>query len=254
MKSNLIRCIAAGVAGIALGISAVALWKLWHLSDGTVKTIRMGHIESPPYYFKNKDGKSEGLVINILDKVIKRAGYEWTAASYSVHQIINLLDSGQIHLWVGLSTLPEFQSTTLIGDTEIGKVTLNAYWIGDKPAITKKEDLCGKSVIILKEYSYGGWGGFIKTPANNIRYNELYIRDPAFDILKNGRADYLLEYEVPAKKRLENISIPNLRFSPASTFSLKFVVSQRTPKAREVLNRLEKAYDDLLKEGKIEKF
>ncbi len=245
------------IAGIACLVAYFAISEHVVSADSKevpVLIIRMAHIESPPYYFTNKKKKSEGIVIDIIDKVMKQAGYEWRPESYSVHQIINLLDSGEIHLWVGLATLPEFQKTTLIGNAEIGKVTLNAYWIGDKPRITKKEDLRGKSVLILKDYSYGGWTSFIKDPANHIRYNELYIRDPAFNILAHGRADYLLEYEVPAQKKLENMTIPNLNFSQVSIFSLKFVVSKQIPNAQEVLNRLEKAYNDLLKEGKVEKF
>ncbi len=73
-------------------------------------------------------------------------------------------------------------------------------------------------------------------------------------MLNLGRAEYLLHYEAPAKKILEKMSIPNLNMNQISSFPLKFVVSKKTPDAQDVLNKLEKAYNDLLKEGKIEKF
>ncbi len=247
----IIYFILSGVAGIAAYLILTNMPLSFPAHDDAIK---LAYIESPPYYFTNKEGKPEGIVIDITDKVMQRAGYKWSASSFSVHRIVNLLSSGQADLWVGLSTLSQFKDITLIGNSEIGKVTLNAYYIGDKPPVTKKEDLCGKSVIIMKEYSYGGWVNFIKDPVNKIRYIELYIRDPAFDILKSRRADYLLDYEIPAKRKLEKINIPNLNHNIISTFALKFVVSKKTPNAQEVLNQLEKAYDDLLKECKVEKF
>ncbi len=245
MKTN--RCIffmKLAVAGIILSFPIIS----------SAETIRMAYIEAPPYYSSNKDGKPEGLVIDILSNVMKKAGYDWEAASYPVKRMTSMLTSGEIHLWVGLSTLPEFQGTTLIGNTELGKVTLNAYHIGDKPPIAKKEDLIGKSLIILGGYSYGGWFSYIKDPANKIAYHEPNSHESAFSMLRLGRAEYLLDYDTPAKRVLEKMKIPNLKFNEVSSSTLKFVVSQKAPNAQDILNRLEKTYQELLQEGKIEKF
>ncbi len=217
-------------------------------------TIRMAYIEAPPYYSTGKDGKAEGLVIDILNNVMKKAGYDWEAVSYPVKRMTSMLISGEIHLWVGLSTLPEFQGAALIGSTEIGKVILNAYHIGDKPPIIKKEDLAGKSLIILSGYSYGGWLSYIKDPANKITYYEPNSHESAFSMLSLGRADYLLDYDTPAKRILKTMNIPNLKVNEISSFTLKFVVSQKAPDAQNMLNRLEKAYQELLEEKKVQKF
>lgn len=220
----------------------------------SAETVRMAYIEAPPYYSSNKDGKPEGLVIDILNNVMKKAGYDWEAASYPVKRMTSMLISGEVHLWVGLSTLPEFQGTAIIGSTEIGKVILNAYHVGDKPPIMKKEDLAGKSLIILGGYSYGGWLPYIKDPANKITYHEPNSHESAFSMLSLGRAEYLLDYDTPARRVLGTMNIPNLKFNEVSSFTLKFVVSQKAPNARDMLNRLEKAYQELLQEKKIEKF
>ncbi|NJL59713.1 MAG: transporter substrate-binding domain-containing protein [Desulfobacteraceae bacterium] len=216
----------------------------------SAETIRMAYIEAPPYYSSNKDGKAEGLVIDIMNKVMKKAGYDWEAASYPVKRMTSMLTSGEIHLWVGLSTLPEFQGTAIIGGTEIGKVILNAYHIGDKPPIMKKEDLAGKSLIILGGYSYGGWLSYIKDPVNKIAYHEPNSHESAFSMLSLGRAEYLLDYDTPAKRVLGAMNIPNLKVNEVSSFTLKFVVSRKSPDAQNMLNRLEKTYQELLQEGK----
>jgi len=38
------------------------------------QTIEMVFIESPPFYFTNPAGKPEGILIDIVDKVMKKAG------------------------------------------------------------------------------------------------------------------------------------------------------------------------------------
>ncbi len=127
----------------------ILLWLACFPAVSDAGKIRMAYIESPPYYSTNKAGKAEGLIIDILDKVMKQVGYDWDATSYPVKRMAAMLASGEMNLWVGVSNLAEFQGTTVIGDTEVGKVTMSAYRIGDKPPITKKEDLNGKSLIII---------------------------------------------------------------------------------------------------------
>lgn len=213
--------------------------------------VNVGYIEFPPVFYTDSKGKPQGILIDLVGKVIVHAGYEWKAASYPTNRMISLLVNGKIDLWVGLSTIPAFKEKTLIGQSEIMKISLCSYTIGKKPPIKTKEDLKGKSVIILNGYSYGGWITFIQNPHNNIRYHGTGTHMSAFKMLKAKRADYLLNYKGPSETTLKNIEIPDLQVNEISAFGAYFVVSKKTPNAEDLLNDLEKAYQQLKKEGNL---
>jgi len=156
-----------------------------------------------------------------------------------------------IDLWVGLSTIPAFKGKTLVGDSEVLKITLRSYCIRTLPPIKVKEDMNGKSIIIMRGYSYGGWIKHIKDPANNVKYLESDSHDSAFRMLKAGRADYLFDYKSPATKALENLQVPGLEYNDLSTFSAYFVVSAKARNAAKLLHEIESSYKQLIADGAL---
>ncbi len=213
------------------------------------KTVEIGYIEFPPVFSTNAQGEAEGFLIDLADQVLTRAGYEWSARSFPTKRMAKELAEGGIDLWIGLSTLPEFKDTTLIGKHKVAQISLRAYVIGEKPPIASKEDLSGKNVLIMRGYSYGGWVNFIKDPASKVKFTETDSHETAFKMLKAGRADYLLDYRGPSEKALKAVDVPNLNFNEISSFGAYFVVSQKTPDAQKLLDDMETAYEALLKEG-----
>ena len=215
------------------------------------QTIELGYIEFPPIFSTNSAGKPEGVLIDLASKVIPKAGYKWRATSYPTKRMAEYIANGKLHLWIGLKALPEFKGTTIVGDSVVVKITLQAYTVGEKASILKKEDLKGKSIIIMRGYSYGGWVNFIKDPASNVNFIQAASHVAAFKMLKAKRADYLLDYRLPSEKALEEVTIPNLKFNTIIAIPAYFVVSKKTPNAEEVLERMEAAYKQLKKEGRF---
>lgn len=215
------------------------------------RLIKYGYVEFPPLSFTNEDNKPDGALIKLVSRVMAKAGYEWSAASYPGKRLIQNLEKGDIHLWIGISSFVS-EDKALIGDSVVAKIELQAYTIGNKPPILKQDDLKNKSIIILGGYSYGGWREFIKNPDNKINYTEVYTHDAAFKMLNNDRADYVLDYKLPSDRVLKEITIPSLRSNLISSLDCHFVVSKNTLNADNVLRKLEAAYKDLLKEGKAD--
>lgn len=214
------------------------------------RTVEMGCIEFPPVFFTNSQGKAEGYLIDLAEMVMAKAGYGLNARSFPTKRMAKELVDGGIDLWIGLSTLPQFKDTTLIGASEVARISLRAYTVGGKTPITKKEDLIGKSVLIIRGFSYGGWITFIKDPANQVRYMEIDSHDAGFRMLKAGRADYFLDYRSPAENALKSLTVPDLAFNEISAFGAYFVVSKKAPDAEKLLADMEAAYAELVKEGK----
>lgn len=217
----------------------------------SAETLRLGYIEFPPYTYTTESGEPAGLLIDLAKKIYPEAGFDFTATSYPVRRLANYIGSGDLDIWMGLKTLPEFEGKTYIGKAEIAELVLLSYTRGPKPPILKKEDLSGKSVIVMRGYSYGGWINYIEDPANKVNYINANKHDAAFKMLLAGRADYLLDYKDPSEKALETVKIPDLSSNLISSFPCYFVVSKELKNGQEVVDRLDKAYEKLKKKGVV---
>lgn len=220
-------------------------------THATANKLKLGYIEFPPYTYTDKNGIPQGSLIDLASKVFPAAGYEWSAVSYPVRRLATYIGSGDLDIWIGLKTLPEFKGKAYIGNTIITELILRAYTRGDMPPIIKKEELMGKSVIIMRGYSYGGWITFIENPQNNINFIKTNKHAAAFNMLKAGRADYLLDYEEPSEMALSNISIPDLKFNQISSLPCYFIVSGKRLDGQKIINRLEATYEIMKKDDKL---
>lgn len=222
---------------------------------GEARTIRMGYIEFPPVFYTDADGVAQGLLVDLARKVVPAAGYRLETVSLPVKRMANSLIRGEIDLWAGLKTLEGFEGNTFAGDSILLQICLNAYTLDQDPAISKKEDLNHKMIIGLRGFSYGGWVGYLKDPANAIDFIEVDTHESALKVLerinKTGNRCYLLDYEQPVNKALQTYPVKNLTKSPISCLDAYFVVSRKTPEARTVLDRLESTYKELKKSSNV---
>jgi len=220
------------------------------------QTIRMGYIEFSPVFYTDADGVARGLLVDLARQVVPAAGYQLKMESLPVKRMANSLIKGEIDLWAGLKTLEGFEGNTLAGESILLQICLNAYTLGQDPAISKKEDLNRKMIIGLRGFSYGGWVTYLKDPANEIDFIVVDTHESALKVLernnKTGTKCYLLDYEQPVDKALRTYSVANLRKNPINCLDAYFVVSKKTPHAGTVLDRLENTYKELKKQGKVE--
>lgn len=245
---------------LSLIIGAFASFSLWGADRSTyaaeLQTIRMGYIEFTPVFYTNTDGVPQGLLIDLAQKVATEAGYRLEFESFPAKRMVSKLIKGEIDLWAGLKTLDGFAENTYSGDSRLLQICLNAYGIDSVPVISNKEDLNGKMIIGLRGYSYGGWATYLKDSANDIDYIEVDNHESALKVLdRNNRAGkkcYLLDYEQPVDKALQNYPVIAIEKNQINCLDAYFVVSKKTPNAKNVLNKLENSYKKLLARGQIQ--
>ncbi len=212
--------------------------------------IALGYIEFPPVFSTDALGEPKGLLIDLARMVIPKAGYSWKAHSRPTKRMAKDIVNGNLDLWIGLSTLPDFENTTYVGQPVVSTIELNAYWVGTKTPIQSKEDLSGKRVITLHGYSYGGWINYIQDPANDVIECRSFNQEQAVNMLKYGRCDYLLNYSGPMKNQLTTIPIKELNKNRISALEARFVVSKKAKNAPQMLKSLVNAYNELVAEGR----
>ncbi|WP_164887174.1 ABC transporter substrate-binding protein [Hahella sp. KA22] len=214
------------------------------------KEVVVGYIEFPPVFFTNDEGKPEGYLIDLARMLMEKKKYSWRAVSRPTRRMAIELADGKIDLWIGLSTLPEFTDATLVGDSIVARIELNAYWQGDKKVINRVEDLVGESVVLLHGFSYGGAISFLRDPVNRIRDCSAFNHAQAIGMLKVKRCDYLLNYDGPMRLELKKQPVQDLHRKRLSSLDARFVVSKKRNHAAMLLNDLENALHELVAEGK----
>ncbi len=216
------------------------------------QSIKIGYIEFPPMTYTDEQGNPAGIVIDITSKTLNQAGYKWTAKSLPTKRMAHMLTKGHIQLWIGLSTLPEFKDKTYIGESVVEKLILRAYTVGNRKPILKQADLIGQTILILRGYSYGGWINFIKDPLNQIQFFEFDSHEEAFkgidDFSKTNKC-YLLNYKHPSDIVLKKLNLSDIQFNDISSLNIHFVVTRQMPDAKNVLNRIENAFQQLQEDG-----
>ena len=208
--------------------------------------LKVGADVAPPYYIV--DGKNVmGFFGDFMAKVVTEAGFELVWMPSSTKRIYRNLAAGQVDVYFGplQPDLDGFDNTVIHSKLSPFTLELRVYYFGDKPAITKKEDLLDKDIIIESGYTYGGLINYIQDPKNNINHYEVRSFGQAMRMLKMGRYDYHLDYKKTGSLYFEKHNEPDLKHSILQSVNLYFIVSKKTKDAEQILNRLEKALSRL---------
>ena len=214
--------------------------------------LELGALDFPPFYFVKSSKHVEGLMIDIITKILKRASIDFIVRGYPPKRLYQNIADGKTNIWVGNKNVSVYEGKIIHSDFPIIQVELRVYTIGDKELPSKKEGLRGKNIITMRGYSYGGMIKFLEDPENKISSDPTSSHKTALLKLKAGRADYLLDFKYPVSKELETTEVENLKYSILFKIPIYIIVSKKTPNAEEILQKMVKAYHQLKKEGVIE--
>ncbi|MCW2237306.1 substrate-binding periplasmic protein [Azospirillum canadense] len=226
------RALAAGVFGVVFGFG---------ISGAAAQAVKLGYVEFPPYT-RTDGGTAKGSLVEAFDKAAKAAGIAYTAESAPARRLFSGIADGEFHVFLGIKSVKEFEGTTLVSAAPIARIELNAYGVGDAPAVKAKEDLSGKAVIALNGYSYGGWRAWMDDPTNKVQIVEARTADQALQLLQAGRAPVLLQYSLPMQQALGGKAAPELKAAPVQALDVYVVVSKKAPDAEALLARLESGF------------
>jgi len=207
----------------------------------------MGYIEFYPIFYTDDKGHPAGQYIDLMKGLSKKAEYKIAFTSLPTKRMSKSIVEGEIDIWVGLKTLPEFQGTTYIGTIPISKIKLQAFWINPEKRIdsTKKEEILNRlkkqKIAIIAGYSYGGIKSFLSDYKNEIDLVEVSGHHSGLMMLKCGRIDYLLDYESPIQEINKKIKLEKLKTIDIESFYSYFIISKKKKNGEKILMDLEKA-------------
>jgi ABC-type amino acid transport substrate-binding protein len=185
---------------------------------------------------------AQGVPLNPLLRLAKvlfaEAGLPWHGTAYPASRMFALLRSGAAPFSM-LVAAPALRDCCLISRDPVAHTEVKVFWTGNTPAVSRLQDLAGKSLIVVRGYSYGELAGFLGDERNAVARSAVDSHRSAFQMLKHGRADYLLEYAGPAAEMLAAHPIANIHSATLADIDVHLVLSRTYPDAEAVMAKLE---------------
>ncbi len=216
--------------------------------------LKVGYFEFPGVTYTDEAGVPAGLVNEITVKTLEQAQIPFAIQSYPAARFFRYLEQGKVHLFNGVSSIPVVARSTISSQINLFPLHMRVYWVGDKPAVTQKEDLIGHSVILVKGFTYKDWGEWIREPSNQVTFFDAYSHLDAFKMLKRERAEYLLNYRYIDANVLKKVDIPDMQTRTLFKWDCVFNLHKDTPNAEAILKKLEESYQTLVENGELKRY
>jgi polar amino acid transport system substrate-binding protein len=186
----------------------------------------------------NAKGQPDSPMTRLAEVLMERVGIPMRAVPYPASRMFNHLKDGTTQFAI-LVKAPALEECCLLSQQPVYSTHLNVYYVGNKASVKSKDDLVGKKVITIRGYSYGGLLKFITDPANNIANESAGTHKAGFDMLRAGRADYLIDYASAANGILAESPIDQLHSNAIDKLDIYIVLAKSYPEADKLMARLE---------------
>ena len=212
--------------------------------------IQVGFYEFPPYSYSDSQGRPQGAILELTERLLRHAGYTVETRSYPSARLYSALHDGSVHIWPGAPGKPELAEHTLETRTRLGEIVLNLYFRRDTQLPRLPEDLRGRGVIMISGYTY--WqpvNEMLDDPALGIERHRTSTHTAALEMLQRRRGDFLLDYQTPVEQARQRLGMSELPFLQLQRIPLKLIVSRQAPNAEALRDALDRAYQELQAAG-----
>lgn len=217
----------------------------------SAQSLKVAVFNFPPFFQDDGKGGVEGIMANYLKLGLEKAGYSYKIRIVPVGRVYKYLAEGNIDLTLGVKGVPILKGKVLIGENVVSSIRMSIFAMKGTPAISSPKQLNGKSLIVRRGASYGGFIRYLKNPANKIKLMYTSSEKSALKMLKVGRADYLLNYDRVIEAASHATGISGIQRYPLKKIDGYIIVSKKAPNAEKIFNKLDTAMQQLKLEGKI---
>lgn len=238
MKRLFLISIAAALAGPCVA------------SSEAPRTLTVGYYDFPPAIYSDAQGRPNGPLVDLTRRVLAHAGFQAQFRGLPSARLYAALQNGTVDIWPGAPGKPELQADTLEGRETLAQISLNLYHRPDTPRPTMPSSLRKRGVIIIGGYNY--WpqvNQMLHDPQLQIRLHRTATHTSALEMLKQRRADYLLDYEVPVSQALNRLGMEALPHVELHKVAIRFIVSRHTEDSQAVVDSLDRAYAEMSAAG-----
>ena len=215
------------------------------INTSAAQPLQVGYLDFPPLSSCNKNKIEKGILFDQFSLILQQAKLNYVNACYPALRLYKNLIDGKSHVWLGIKGVKNHQEKVLYSQAPLFSIELRVFTLEGKDLPKTKEEFKNKSFAVIRGFSYAGILDFMEDNTNNIHLSSVNSHHSAFEMLRQGRVDYVLDYKGPSNTVLKKRPIEQLKSLLISQMQLHFVVSKKTPNAQGVLNALTKSYTEL---------
>lgn len=187
---------------------------------------------------RNQDGVLANPLLEYAEVLFSRYDVVWAAKPYPAKRMFDRLEQGVSKFSI-LVQAPRLNKCCIFSKKPVTYSELKIYRSPNTDNIFKLEDLRGKSIITIRGYSYGSIGRYLRNKENEITIHEAPGHSSAFEMLRHGRANYLLNYSGPSNEILSVHPMKGMEEDTLTRLYVYLVLSRSYPDAENVMSTLE---------------
>lgn len=218
----------------------------------TKRTVTVGFFEFPPYSWTDTQGRPQGNLLAFTERLLRKAGYQGRYRSLPGARLYAGLRDGSIELWPGASSKRELDGHVYEMRNALNHFELVLYRRHNAPEPVIPADLYQRNVIVISGYNY--WqpvNELLENPALKIQRHATRTHKSALAMLLRKRGDYLLDYREPVDQAAEQMGMASLPYTLMQSLRGRLIASRHTPDARQLIDDLDQAFDELRTAGEL---
>lgn len=213
-------------------------------NGGEGPMLRVGFNAAPALAYFNEDGAPDGQIVRITQKLLAKAARPAEIGIYPTPRLLKSLQDGELDLSV-LDRAGAPEGCCLFSTAPLMTQVLRIYWLAKQTPIHSKEELLGKSLIVVHGDGYAGLIDFVRDENSRIRVQTAPTFAAGWQLLASGGADYLLADEVTLQETAGDSLPKNLKSAVIGRFPVHLVLNKRYPEASREMARLESLLRDI---------
>lgn len=195
--------------------------------------------EAPPMAYTNDKGRLDGALFRVARSLFAVAGLPWSGGAYPAPRLVKGMSDGSFNFSM-LVRMPALSECCLFSSEPVLVQEPTIYFRAGTPPVASREELSGRSLIVVNGFTYAGMINHFRDPASRVSLEVAETLDSAFRMLAAGRADYLLSYEANARTVLAARPIAGLESRVIGRIPVHLVLWRGYPDAPAVMARLER--------------
>ncbi|MCH8538384.1 MAG: transporter substrate-binding domain-containing protein [Alkalimonas sp.] len=204
--------------------------------------LHWGFVHFPPFHYQTEEGSAEGLLVDLVDRVMASVDREYSFQQYPNRRMIHLLNEGKLDLAVVMTSVLKDKALYRISQQPVSSMQLSAFWLGEREPVTRVGDLFGSRVILMSGFSYGGIRHMLEPAYGVVReVVEVDKHGLGIDALRLDRGDYLLNYKETATLEVQEHELADINHSVLNRVDIYFLLRADLPGSAQLMQQIEAA-------------
>ena len=224
------------------------------VAQAKTEPLEFGYIELPPFGYTSDEGEARGYLARLSKRVFRGMDLPVHYQQHPATRLYHQLKSGKTALTMGPEGLHQLRRAAVESKEPAITLTLAIYHRQDTDPVFYVDDLKGKRVVLMQGYSYGRLRRFFEEEGDSMHISYARTHISALKMLLYGRADYLLNYQIPADTVIARNGLGGLKSQVVGKTPIHLFVSRKIEGAERITEQWDAQLQKLKENGNLPVF